>query len=136
MRVAGILGIGVDIVDTARVKHCLATWGARFANKVFTRSEQDYCAGKVEAWRHYAGRFAVKEAVSKAFGTGIGQHIGWLDIEVMRDKKTGAPSALLSARAQALADARGVTHIWISLSHTGEYTVAQAVLEHKGNNPL
>jgi len=129
----GVLGVGVDLVDTVRIKRCIESWGDRFTEKIFNEAERAYCAAKPEAWRHYAGRFAVKEAVSKAFGTGIGEHIGWLDIEVERDRASGAPSVRLSPRAQALADARGVTHIWISLSHAGDYTVAQAVLEHKGD---
>ncbi len=125
----GVIGIGIDLVDNARMQAVLERWGSAFKRRVFRDSERQYCDGKSEPWRHYAGRFAVKEAVSKAFGTGIGTHIGWLDIEVRRDKASGAPSVRLSDRASALAASRGVSDIIVSLSHTRNYSVAQALLD-------
>lgn len=128
MTAPGILGVGVDLIETERMKESIDRWGDRFTHKVFGEEERRYCDSKAEPWRHYAGRFAVKEAVSKAFGTGIGEHIGWLDIEVMRASDTGAPSVRLSARARALAEQRGAGDVLVSLSHTRRYAVAQAVL--------
>ncbi len=125
---SGVAGIGIDLVENARMKEVLARWGDLFTRRVFREEECTYCNGKAEPWRHYAGRFAVKEAVSKAFGTGIGAHIGWLDIEVRRDPDTGAPSVALSERARALAGSRGVRNVAVSLSHTRNYSVAQALL--------
>jgi len=123
-----VLGIGIDVVESGRLRRALATWGPRFKQRVFKETECAYCEGKAAPWRHYAGRFAVKEAVSKAFGVGIGGRIGWLDIEVLRDEKTGAPSVALSGNGRLLADERGVSHILVSLSHSRTTAVAQALL--------
>ena len=76
----------------------------------------------------YAGRFAVKEAVSKAFGTGIGTDLGWLDMEVVKDPASGAPSIQLSAQGTLLAKRQCVTKSLISLSHTHNFAVAHALL--------
>lgn len=135
-----VLGIGIDLVENRRMRETLDRWGAHFKDKVFLPREQSYCETRAEPWHHYAGRFAVKEAVSKAFGTGVSGHIGWLDIEVVRDGQTGAPSVKLSGKGRALAAARGVGRVLVSLAHTEHYSVAQAVLESGrrekgGDNP-
>jgi holo-[acyl-carrier protein] synthase len=108
--------------------------GARFKDKVFLANEQRYCESKAFPSRHYAGRFAVKEAVTKAFGTGVGPNISWLDIEVVRNPDTGAPSVKLSPRARKLAAARQAGDILISLSHTKNYAVAHALLLAKSGS--
>ncbi len=123
-----VLGIGVDLVETGRLRRALAAWGPRFKERVFRASERRYCEAKPVPWRHYAGRFAVKEAVSKAFGVGIGTHIGWLDIEVLRDEASGAPSVALFGNGRKLARKRGVRRILVSLSHSRTNAVAQALL--------
>lgn len=123
-----IAGIGIDLVETERVRRVMERWGATFLDRVFLDSEQEYCRGKAAPWRHYAGRFAVKEAVSKAFGTGIGEHLGWLDMEVIKTADSGAPCVRLLGRGLELARRRGMYRIWISLSHTHTAAVAQAVL--------
>lgn len=123
-----VLGVGIDLVENDRMRDTMKDWGARFTARVFLASERNYCKSKAEPWRHYAGRFAVKEAVSKAFGTGVGEHIGWRDIEVVRDARTGAPSVRLGEKGRRLARRQGVKRILISLSHTRHYAVAQAVL--------
>lgn len=133
MREAGmnngrILGTGVDIVENERMLEVLRRWGKKFKDRVFLREEQRYCETKAAPSRHYAGRFAVKEAVSKAFGTGLGPYIGLLDIEVVKDTSTGAPSVRLSKKAQKLARSRGAGDILISLSYTRSYTVAHALV--------
>lgn len=126
-----MLGIGVDLVETQRMRGVLSRWGRAFVERVFLPTERSYCEGRPEPPRHYAGRFAIKEAVSKAFGTGIGEHLGWLDIEVIRDPATGAPSVRLSQKGIRLAARRGVGRILVSLSHTRHYAVAQALLLKK-----
>ncbi len=126
-----VLGIGVDLVENERMKETLARSGKRFRDRVFLASEQRYCDRRADPSRHYAGRFAVKEAVSKAFGTGVGEHLGWLDIEVVRDGKSGAPSVRLNGKGRELAAKRGVQRVLVSLSHTRHYAVAQAVLVGK-----
>jgi len=124
---ARVLGIGVDIVETVRIQSSLDRFGERFLRRVFTQGERDYCSAMPVPARHYGARFAAKEAVSKAFGTGIGSRIGWRDIEVKR-KETGEPYILLHGPAAELAAALQVHQALISLSHTDHYSVANAVL--------
>ncbi len=133
---AGVLGIGVDLTENERMRATLKRWSGHFKDRVFRASEQRYCDSCAQAWRHYAGRFAVKEAVSKAFGTGIGDALGWLDIEIVR-AASGAPAVTLHGGGAQLARQRGVRQILISLSHTRHYAVAQALLvgAPKGDKP-
>jgi holo-[acyl-carrier protein] synthase len=123
-----VMGIGIDLVENERMRKTLRRWSRSFKEKIFLPRERSYCDTRAEPWNHYAGRFAVKEAVSKAFGTGVSEHIGWLDIEVVRDSKTGAPSVRLSAKGSKLAKKRGVEQVLVSLAHTRHYAVAQALL--------
>ena len=124
---APIHGIGVDIVETARIASYLERFVDRFLKRVFTQAERDYCASMPHPERHYGARFAAKEAVSKAFGTGIGAGMGWRDIEVLR-RESGAPYIQLHGPAAALAAKLGITQALVSLSHTDHYAVANAVL--------
>ena len=123
-----VLGVGVDLVEVGRVRLALERWRGRFCARVFRDAEQAYCDSRAAPWRHYAARFAVKEAVGKAFGTGIGADIGWLDIEVRRVPETGAPEVVLTGKAAALARRRGVRRVLASLSHARDYAIAQVVL--------
>lgn len=123
-----VIGTGIDIVEIARMEALLARRGERFKNRVFLPNEQAYCESRAVPARHYAGRFAVKEAVAKAFGTGVGRHISWKDIEVRRAAESGSPSVVLGARAQRLAEERGVTGVLVSLAHGRHYAVAHALL--------
>ena len=127
-----VLGIGVDLVEIRLLREALKRWGGKFCERVFRDAEREYCDEQSVPWRHYAGRFAVKEAVSKAFGTGIGRHLGWLDIEVVRDASTGAPSVRLFGAGRRLAAERGVSRILVSLSHGRHYAVAQALIVKTG----
>ncbi len=124
----GVLGTGIDLIENSRMEEMLSKWGDAFRKKVFLQKEQEYCDSRAAPFRHYAARFAVKEAVSKAFGTGMGPHIGWLDIETVRDEVTGAPSVKLVSKANDLAAKMGVTSIVVSLSHTRDYSVAHVLL--------
>lgn len=123
-----VRGTGVDLVENDRMAALLQRWDARFTGRVFLPEEQRYCQSKAFPFMHYAARFAVKEAVSKAFGTGLGPSIGWLDIEVVRNEETGAPSVRLRGKALELARAHGVAQVLVSLSHTRQYSVATALL--------
>jgi holo-[acyl-carrier protein] synthase len=123
-----ILGTGVDLVENGRIDAMVKRWGAHFMDRVFSADEQAYCSVKAVPSRHLAGRFAVKEAVSKAFLTGIGPRFGWLDLEVARNPESGAPSVLLHGKAADYARELGVSRVMISLSHTRHYAVASAVL--------
>ncbi len=123
-----VIGTGIDLVENDRIRTMIERWGARFVDRVFCPREQDYCVRKAMPHQHFAGRFAVKEAVSKAFQTGIGPQISWLDIEVMRNPETGAPSVLLTGRAAVHARRLGVGDVLVSLAHTRDYAIANATL--------
>jgi holo-[acyl-carrier protein] synthase len=125
---APVLGIGVDLVENARMKTSLERWGQAFKDRVFLPEEQSYCETKAFPHHHYAARFAVKESVSKAFGTGIGPRLNWLDMEVRRNGSTGAPSVRLRGKALALAAEHRAGAILTSLSHTDHYAVATALI--------
>ena len=123
-----MLGIGIDMVETARIQHSLERFGERFLHRVFTQGEIDYSQSMKFPARHLAARFAAKEAASKAFGTGIGKAMGWRDIDVHREA-SGQPFVVLEGGAKQLAADRGVSAVWISLSHTDHHAVAVIVLE-------
>jgi holo-[acyl-carrier protein] synthase len=123
-----ILGIGVDLVECARIQHSLDRFGERFLQRIFTAGEIEYSQSMKYPARHLAARFAAKEALSKAFGTGIGKSMSWKDIDVHR-KLSGEPFVVLEGGAKQLAVDRSVDKVWISLSHTENHAVATIVLE-------
>ncbi|MEP6936551.1 MAG: holo-ACP synthase [Chthoniobacterales bacterium] len=123
-----VLGIGVDLVENARIEHSLERFGERFIHRVFTAGEIEYCQSMKYPSRHFAARFAAKEALSKAFGTGIGRAMGWRDIDVRR-QPSGQPFVVLEGGAKTLAEQRGASAIWISLAHTDHHAIATIVLE-------
>ncbi|MBK1834975.1 holo-ACP synthase [Roseibacillus ishigakijimensis] len=122
-----IFGIGIDVVEVARIEESLREFGSKFLDRIFTPAEQDYCQRQKNCALHYAARFAAKEAVSKAFGTGIGKEVGWLDLEVRR-RPSGEPELVLSGRARAFAQKNGVGDIKVSLTHAQHYAAANAVI--------
>ena len=124
---AGILGTGVDIVETARIHESLARFGDRFLNRCFLPNEVAYCRQMKFPELHFAARFAAKEALSKAFGTGIGKQLGWKDLEI-RKRDSGEPYVVLHGKGAALAQARGVTEVFVSLSNCKDYSAAHAVI--------
>ena len=117
-----MLATGVDLIEIERVRRGLDRYGPRFSDRFFTAAEQAQCAGRAAS---LAGRFAVKEAVGKALGTGIGD-VAWKDIEVLNDER-GRPRLTLHNAAEALAAAQGLRHWSISLSHTATHAVGMAV---------
>jgi holo-[acyl-carrier protein] synthase len=123
-----VLGIGVDLVECARIQHSLDRFGQKFLNRVFTEGEIEYSMSMKFPARHLAARFAGKEAVAKAFGTGIGKAMGWRNIDI-RKKPSGEPFLVFSGPAQELANQRGVTSALITLSHTDHHAMASVVLE-------
>ena len=122
-----LFGIGIDIVETSRIEESFAKFGDAFRDRVFTSTEIEYCESIQNPLPHYAARFAAKEAVSKALGTGIAAGVSWQDIELQRNEQ-GAPSVTLSGEAKAVADKAGVTELQVSLSHSDQYSAANAVL--------
>jgi holo-[acyl-carrier protein] synthase len=125
-----VLGTGIDIIEVDRLEEAMLRRGERLLDKVFTSAEREYCASRPRPAIHYAGRFAVKEAVLKAIRTGWVKGIGWRDIEVELGP-AGEPSVRLSGGALARARQMGIEAIHISISHTERYAVASAVAEGK-----
>jgi holo-[acyl-carrier protein] synthase len=123
-----VIGIGVDLVECSRIERSLDRFGEKFLRRVFTEGEIEYSMSMKFPARHLAARFAAKEAVSKAFGTGIGKAMGWRNIDI-RKKKSGEPFLVFSGSAQELATKRGVTSALITLSHTDHHAMACVVLE-------
>jgi holo-[acyl-carrier protein] synthase len=123
-----VLGIGVDLVECGRIERSLERFGEKFLHRVFTEGEIAYSMSMKFPARHLAARFAAKEAVSKAFGTGIGKAMGWKDIDVHK-KPSGEPFLVFSGPARALVTQRGVTSALITLSHTEHHAVAWIVLD-------
>jgi holo-[acyl-carrier protein] synthase len=123
-----VLGIGVDLVENARIQHSLDRFGERFLHRIFTAGEIEYCQSMKFPARHFAARFAAKEAVSKAFGTGIGRAMGWKDVDVHR-KASGEPFVVLEGGAKDLAADRNASAVWITLSHTEYHAMAMIVIE-------
>jgi holo-[acyl-carrier protein] synthase len=120
-----IKGIGVDIVEIGRIERAVENKKERFLNRIYTPTEQEYCRSKPRPYRHFAARFAAKEAVSKALGTGK-RSMRWTDIEVCRDSK-GRPFIKLTGGAAARAHDQGVADVAISLSFNRDNAVASAV---------
>jgi holo-[acyl-carrier protein] synthase len=123
-----VVGIGVDLVECSRIEHSLERFGEKFLHRVFTEGEIEYSMSMKYPARHLAARFAGKEAVSKAFGTGIGKAMGWRNIDI-RKKKSGEPFLVFSGPAQELATKKGVTSALITLSHTDRHAMAAVVLQ-------
>lgn len=125
-----LLGIGIDVVEVDRVKSSMDEYDEKFLSRIFTEKERKYCARQKRPEIHFAARFAAKEAISKAFGTGIGKDASWLDMEITR-RESGEPEVLLSGAALKLAEARGVTQVMVSLTHAQHYAAANAVIMGK-----
>jgi holo-[acyl-carrier protein] synthase len=126
-----IKGIGTDIIEVGRVERESARLGPDFLQRLFTPGEIDYCESKRRPFESYAARFAAKEAFLKALGTGGRDGISWQDIEVIRDAR-GRPELVLRGRAEALARERGISKVFVSLSHSHEFATAVTVLEGNG----
>ncbi|MGC6426612.1 MAG: holo-ACP synthase [Akkermansiaceae bacterium] len=122
-----LIGIGIDVVEVSRIRSSLDEFGERFLDRVFTKAERAYCSRQKNPEVHFAARFAAKEAISKAFGTGIGKEIAWLDMEIMR-RASGEPEVKLAGSAQEFAEQRGATQVMVSLTHAEHYAAANAVV--------
>lgn len=119
-----IESVGIDLVETQRIKVAMDRYGERFTARVFTPWEVEYCLSKINPALSFAGRFAVKEAVFKAIGTGFAQGVKWTSVEVVNDRR-GQPQVRLG---RGIRNHIGSKKIIISLSHTNEYAVASAIL--------
>jgi len=126
-----VLYVGVDIVEIGRVAAVAERHPDRFPARIYTDGERAYCRGRAP---QLAARFAAKEAVMKALGTGT-RGVGWRDIEVVR-KPRSAPEIVLHGRASARAEKLGAIRIALSLSHSREYAVASVVMESTGPSDI
>lgn len=122
-----VIGVGVDICAIDRIGAMRERHGTRFLKRVFTEDEISYCLRMKSPDRSLAARFAAKEAVSKAFGVGIGEFLNWVSISI-RSGDRGEPIVVSDAKARKLIAKFGVARIAISLSHTDETAIAFAVL--------
>ena len=123
-----ILGTGIDIIETARIASSFEKFGERFMQRLLLPDEIAYCLSHKNPAPFIAARFAAKEAISKAFGTGIGAQLGWRDMEICR-KKSGEPFVVLHGKGKKLFKSRRAKRLLISLSHTQAYAAATAILE-------
>jgi holo-[acyl-carrier protein] synthase len=122
-----IVGHGIDIVETARIRHLCEEHGEHFLNRVFTPKEQAYCkANPKRCYEHLAGRFAAKEAVLKVLGTGWRGKISWTDIEVIRNP-AGQPGIQLTGECEKIAASLGIAQWFVSLSHIETHATASAI---------
>jgi holo-[acyl-carrier protein] synthase len=119
-----IESVGIDIVEVYRIKKAMQRWGDRFIHRVFTPWEINYCSNKSFPEQSFAARFAVKEAVLKAIGTGYDKGIKWTSIEIVNDE-LGQPKVRLG---QSIMEIIGSRKIIVSMSHTHEHSVASAIM--------
>ena len=114
--------VGLDIIEIGRIERAIARWGVRFLNRVYTDLEIKFCRNRTP---ELAVRFAAKEAVMKALGTGS-RGVGWRDIEIL-PRAGGKPSVYLYGRAKKRAQHLGLDDLGISLSHSRDYAIASVV---------
>ena len=121
-----VVGIGTDIIECLRIAQMIERHGELFLTRVYTAHEIEYCTTRKASTQHYAGRFAAKEAVLKALGTGWTRGIHWRDIEV-RNEIGGRPRILLGGGARDLCEKVGITEMLISISHCRTHATAYAL---------
>ncbi len=118
-------GIGIDLIKVSKVQRLCEP--DKHLGKIFTPAEIEYCQKKRHKFQHFAARFAAKEAVFKALGTGGDGEIKWTDIEVVRDE-IGKPKINLHGRAKEMTERMHIREILVSLSHCSDYAIAQVIL--------
>ncbi len=119
-----INGLGTDIIEIHRIKLAIDRHGERFIDRLFTKKEKEYCGRYNDPIPRYAGRFAAKEAILKALGTGLKPDITWQEIEIINDSQ-GKPEVHLSERLKRIFP---MTHLLVSISHCESYATATAIL--------
>ena len=122
-----VIGIGIDSVDVERFTKAAKTRGRQFLERIFTARELEYAGTKKDNFTHMAGKFAAKEAVLKALGSGLTSRMEWRDIEVWNEE-SGKPNVRLTGEVERVGTALGVKNIIISMSHTRTYAVASVIL--------
>lgn len=126
-----IVGIGTDIVEVKRIERLLSKQ-ERFKERIFTRGEIEYCEPKKYNVQNYAARFAVKEALLKAIGTGWREGVTFKEIEVVNNEK-GKPELVLSGTVKKITEEMGVTNMQVSISHIKDLAIAVVILESQSD---
>ena len=125
---AHIIGIGTDIIECLRIGQMIERHGELFITRVYTEHEIQYCQSRKQAIQHFAGRWAAKEAILKALGTGWRKGISWRDVEV-RNEPGGRPVACLRGGARDVVEHLGITDMLISISHCRSHATAYALAQ-------
>ena len=123
-----IFGTGLDIIEVDRIKNSIEKFSPKFEQRVFTSSEISYCKSQGDPAKHFAARFAVKEAVSKCLGKGITGDLGFQDMEIT-NKDTGQPVLKMIGKGKELFQKLKLKSIHISISHDRTYAIAHAIAE-------
>ena len=121
-----VIGIGTDIVECLRIAQMIERHGELFIGRVYTPHEIGYCSARKAATQHYAGRWAAKESVLKALGTGWSRAVSWRDMEIRNDGD-GKPRVALAGGAKEISDSMGVNEFLVSISHCRSHATAIAV---------
>lgn len=121
-----VVGIGTDIVECLRIAQMIERHGELFITRVFTPHEIEYCSSRKAATQHYSGRWAAKEAILKALGTGWARGISWRDIEV-RNELGGKPTVALGGGAREVCERKGIGQVLVSISHSRTHATAFAL---------
>ena len=121
-----VFGIGTDIVECLRIAQMIERHGDLFINRIYTPNEIDYCSSRKAATQHYAGRWAAKESVLKALGTGWSRGVSWRDMEIRNDGD-GKPRVALAGGAKEISDSMGINEFLVSISHCRSHATAVAV---------
>jgi holo-[acyl-carrier protein] synthase len=120
-----IQGLGHDLIEISRIRQSIEKHGDHFVDRLFSKREQAYCRTFADPAPHFAGRFAAKEAIAKALGTGFGADLAWHDVEIINDER-GKPVVHLN---ETVMKKFGKIHLLVSISHAQEYASAVAILE-------
>ena len=123
-----IVGMGIDVAEVERIRAVIESQKERFLHRVYTDKEIAYCEQFKNKFERYAARFAAKEAAMKALGTGWSRGVRWRDVEVVRERG-GRPGLSLKGEAKKIADALGVKHIALSITHTADQAIAHVIFE-------
>ena len=121
-----IIGIGTDITECLRIARMIERYGEVFVNRVYTSEEIRYCQSRAQATQHFTGRWAAKEAVLKALGTGWRGGIAWRDVEV-RNEPGGQPVVAVQGGVKEVVEQLGITKLLVSISHCRTHATAYAI---------
>lgn len=122
-----LAGLGIDLVEVERVRRAIERQGDRFLKRIFTEEELEYCLRMKHPHKHFAARFSAKEAVSKAFTTGIGANLGWKSVSIYKGERD-EPLVRLDEKGRLLLERVGGSRVVVSLTHTEAHAMAVAAI--------